>query len=72
MIFQIPHVGFSKDSLALGPLDVLLHKLHHLFELFILLGVGLHPLEKLAALFGSPSYALQKQQDYEDLHSPTT
>ena len=56
----------------LGPLDVFLHKLHCLNELFIFLGEGLHPFDQLAPLFGSLSYALQKQQDYEELHSLIT
>ena len=49
-----------------------LHKLHCLLQLYILLGEGLHPLDQMAPLFGSPSYALQKQQDYEELQSPMT
>ena len=52
-------VGLSKVSLVLGPLDVLLHKLHCLFEFFILLGEGLHPLDQLVPLLDSPSYPLQ-------------
>ena len=50
----------------LGPLDVLLHKFHRLFEFFILLGEGLHPLYQLAPLLDSLSYPLQKRQDYEE------
>ena len=49
-------------SLVLGPLDVLLHKVHRLLEFFILLGVGLHPLYQLAPLLGSPSYPLHKRK----------
>ena len=59
-------VGLSKVSLVLGPLDVLLHKFHRLFEFFILLDEGLHPLYQLASLLGSLSYPLQKRQDYEE------
>ena len=56
----------------LGPLDVLLHKLHRLLELFIFLGEGLHPLDQLSSLFGGLSSTLQKHQDYEEEQSPTT
>ena len=43
LVFQVPRVGLRKVSFTLGPLDVSLHKVHHLFEFFILLGEGLHP-----------------------------
>ena len=51
----------------LGPLDVLLHKFHSLFEFFILLGEGLHPLDQLAALLDSLSYPLQMHNDNDEL-----
>ena len=41
-----------------GPLDVSLQDVHRLFEFFVLLGEGLHPLYQLTALLGSPSYLL--------------
>ena len=65
MVFQIPCVGFSKILLALGPLDVFLHEFHLLLQLGVFFSDGLHPLDQLASLFGSPSYPLQTHQDYE-------
>ena len=58
LVFQVPRIGFSKVSLALGPLDVSLHKVHHLLEFIVLLDEGLHPLYQLVPLLGSPSYPL--------------
>ena len=66
LVFQVLRVGLSKVSLMLGPLDVSLHKVRRLLEFFILLGEGLHPLYQLTPLLGSPSYPLQKCQDYEE------
>ena len=65
LVFQVPRVGLSKVLLALGPLDVSLHQVHHLFEFFILFGEGFHLLYQLVPLLGSPSYPLQ-MHNYND------
>jgi len=60
-------MAFCKVSLALGPLDVSLHQFHRLFEFFILLGEGFHPLDQLVPLLDSPSYPLQMHNDNDEL-----
>ena len=64
---------WTQQALArAGPLDVSLHQLHCLFEFIILFGEGLHPLDQLVPLLGSPSYPLQTHNDNDKLRSPTS
>ena len=56
----------------LGPLDVLLHKVHHLLKFFILLGERLYPFDQLVALLGNLSYPLQAHNGYDELRSRTS
>ena len=51
----------------LGSLDVSLREVHRLFEFFVLLGEGLHPLVQLVPLFGSSSYPLKTHNDNDKL-----
>ena len=64
---------WTQQALArAGPLDVSLHQLHCLFEFIILFGEGLHPLDQLVPLLGSPSYPLQTHNHNDELRSPTS
>ena len=67
LIFQVLCIGLCKVSLASGSLDVSLREVHRLFEFFVLLGEGLHPLYQLAVLLSNPSYLLQMHNNSVDI-----
>ena len=55
----------------LGSLDVSLREVHRLFEFFVLLNKGLHPLYQLATLLSNPSYLLQMHNNSVDIQFQT-
>ena len=67
LVFQVPRVGLCKVAFTSGSLDVSLREVHRLFEFFILLGKGLHPLYQLATLLSNPSYLLQMHNNSVDI-----